>query len=353
MADELVIDLGDALASVERELADDPIGGRPAVIDAIALDATSSRLAVDMPGRVHVYSLADGTLDQYVLRDIAAHAPMRITFTTDGKHLVVGCGQLVSNTDSVFSVFAFATGKKKPVLGVPGVKALQQTDWTARPTTGVSHWALSLDGTRLVTAWDTQGLAVWNLGTRRRERLVIKAPSPDDDSDATEDAFAAEAVSLAPDGDRVAVLLPGALEVHPVSRGKRIARVEIEETFGTSRLAFTHDGIVWARCAPGACETSMIDIAAGTVARRPVALDKVIPLRIDATSVLWAQDVGEGDARMQILVRQDLVTGQLDPLARVPWPQDPHYPRIHVVLSPTGDRLARIDGTSVRVSSVG
>jgi hypothetical protein len=348
MADELLIDLGDALAAAERELADDPFGGT-AAIDAIALDATSSRLAVGLPGKVLVYTLADGMLEEYSLRDRAAHAPMRMVFTTDGKHLVVGCGQLVSNTDSVFSVFVFAPGKKKSVLGVPGIKALEQTDWTANPTTGVSAWALSLDGTRLVTAWDTQGLAVWNIGTRRRERLVIKAAGPDDDGD----PFEGQAVSLAPDGDRVAVLLPGALEVHPVSRGKRIARVEIDETFGASRLAFTHDGIVWARCAPGSCETSMIDITAGTVARRPVSLDNVTPLRIDATSVLWAQDVGEGDAREQVIVRQDLVTGQLDPVVRVPWPVDPHYPRIHAVISLRGDRLARIEGRSVRVSSIG
>ncbi len=347
MADELVIDLGDALAAAERELADDPFAGT-VTIDAIALDATASRLAVGLPGKVLVYTLADGSLEQYSLRDRAAHAPMRMVFTTDGKHLVVGCGQLVSNTDSVFSVFVFAPGKKKAVLAVPGIKALEQTDWTANPTAGVRAWALSLDGSRLVTAWDIQGVAVWNLGTRRRERLVIKAPGPDDEGD----RFEAHAVALAPDGDRVAVLLPGALEVHPVSRGKRIARVEIEDTFGASRLAFTHDGIVWARCAPGVCETSMIDIAAGTVARRPIALDKVLPLRIDATSVLWAQDVGDGAGRMQILVRQDLVTGQLDPLARVPWPPDRRYPRIHVVVNATGDRLARIDGSSVRVSSL-
>jgi hypothetical protein len=347
MADELVIDLGDALASVERELKDDPLGGT-AVIDAVALDATSSRLAVGLPGRVLVYTLADGTLEQHVLRDIAAHAPTRMVFTTDGKHLVVGCGQLVSNTDSVYSVFVLDPGKKKPVLGVPGAKALELTDWTAHPTTGVSAWALSLDGSRLVTAWDTQGLAVWNLGTRRRERLVIKAPGHDDDAD----PFEASAVALAPEADRVAVLLPGALEVHPVSRGKRIARIEIDETFGASRLAFTPDGIVWARFAPGVCETSVIDIAAGTVARRPVALDRVMPVRIDATSVLWMQEVGELPDRTQVLVRQDLVTGQLDPVTRIPWPTDPHYPRFHAVLSPTGDKLARIDATSVRISSL-
>jgi hypothetical protein len=348
MPDELVLDLGSALDDVETQLTDDPLRGTSA-IDAIAFDATGSRLAVGMPGRVHVYTLADGRLEQYLLRDIAAHVPMRIVFTTDGKHIVVGCGQLVSNTDSVYSVFVLAPGKKKPVLGVPGMKALEETDWTANSTTGVCAWAISLDGTRLVTAWDAQGVAVWNLATRRRERLVIKAPGPDEGGD----RFEAHAVALAPDGDRIAVLLPGALEVHPVSRGKRIARIEVEETFGTSRLAFTHDGIVWARSAPGVCETSQIDIAAGTVARRPVGLDGVQPVRIDATAVLWIQELGEGASREQIIVRQDMVTGQLDPLARVPWPVDPHYPRVHIAVSPAADRLARIEHRSVRVSTVG
>lgn len=348
MGDELVIDLGSALDDAEWQLADDPLRGTSA-IDAIAFDATASRLAVGMPGRVNVYTLADGRLDTFLLRDIAAHVPMRIVFTTDGKHIVVGCGQMVSNTDSVFSAFVLTPGKKKPVLGVPGVKALEETDWTARSTTGVSAWGLSLDGTRLVTAWDAQGVAVWNLGTRRRERLVIKAPGPDDDGDPLE----VSAAALAPDGDRIAVLMPGALEVHPVSRGKRIARIEIEETFGASRLAFTADGIVWARAAPGLCETSFIDIQHGTVARRPVTLDKVQPVRIDAASVLWVQELGAGDAREQVIVRQDLVTGQLDPIARVPWPTDPHYPRVMLALSPTADKLARIEARSVRISSIG
>jgi hypothetical protein len=348
MADELVIDVGDALDDVERALADDPLGGT-AVIDAIALDPTGTRLAVGMPGRVLVYTLADGQLEQFVLRDIAAHAPTRIVFTTDGKHVVVGCGQMVSSTESVFSVFACAPGKKKPVLGVPGVKALEQTDWTANPTNGVSAWALSLDGSRLVTAWDIQGLAVWNLATRRRERLLIKAP------DAADRAarFVAEAVSLAPDGDRVAVLLPGALEIHPVSRGKRIARFELDETSGASRMAFTHDGVVWAHSSPGGSETALVDLESGTVARRPVDLDDVRPLRIDTTSVFWIQGLGEGSAREQVLVRQDLVTGQLDPLARVPWPTDPHYPRVHVTINASGDKLAHIEGRSVRISSIG
>jgi hypothetical protein len=346
MADELVLDLGSALDDVESQLADDPLRGTSA-IDAIAFDATASRLAVGMPGRVHVYTLADGHLDQFVLRDIAAHVPMRIVFTTDGKHIVAGCGQLVSNTDSVFSVFVLAPGKKKPVLGVPGVKALEETDWTATPTTGVTAWGLSLDGTRLVTAWDTQGVAVWNLSTRRRERLVIKGSGDD------EDAVEVHAAALAPDGDRIAVLMGGALEVHPVSRGKRIARIEIEETFGTSRLAFTHDGIVWARSAPGLCETSHVDIASGAIARRPAGLDRVQPVRIDAASVLWVQELGDGASREQVIVRQDLVTGQLDPLARAPWPADPHYPRVHMAVSPRGDKLARIEARSVRISSIG
>ncbi len=348
MGDELVIDLGSALDDAESQLADDPLRGTSA-IDAIAFDATASRLAVGMPGRVNVYTLADGRLDQFLLRDIAAHVPMRIVFTTDGKHIVVGCGQMVSNTDSVFSVFVLAPGKSKPVLGVPGVKALEETDWTARSTTGVSAWGLSLDGTRLVTAWDAQGVAVWNLATRRRERLVIKAPGVDDDGDRME----VHATALAPDGDRIAVLMPGALEVHPVSRGKRIARIEIEETFGASRLAFTSDGIVWARAAPGICETSFIDIEHGTVARRPVSLDKVQPVRIDAASVLWVQELGAGDAREQVIVRQDLVTGQLDPIARVPWPEDPHYPRVMLAINSTADKLARIEARSVRISSIG
>jgi hypothetical protein len=347
MADELVLDLGSALDDVESQLADDPLRGTSA-IDAIAFDATASRLAVGMPGRVHVYTLADGRLDQYLLRDIAAHVPMRIVFTTDGKHIVVGCGQLVSNTDSVYSVFVLVPGKKKPVLGVPGVKALEETDWTARSTTGVCAWGTSLDGTRLVTAWDAQGVAVWNLATRRRERLVIKAPESDEGGP----PFEAHAVALAPDGDRLAVLLPGALEVYPVSRGKRIARIEVEDTSGTSRLAFSHDGIVWARSSPGLCETSQVDIASGTIARRPVGLDGVRPVRIDATSVLWLQDLGADAARRQILIRQDIVTGQVDPIAKVPWPTDPHYPRVHLAVSVTGDKLARIEGRSVRISSI-
>lgn len=348
MGDELVIDLGSALDAAEAELADDPLRGT-AAIDAIALDATASRLAVGMPGRVNVYTLADGRLDQFQLRDIAAHVPMRMVFTTDGKHLVVGTGQLVTSTDSVYSVFVLAPGKKKPVLGIPGVKALEETDWTARSTTGVSAWGLSLDGTRIVTAWDAQGVAVWNIGTRRRERLVIKAPEPDEGTKPVE----VHAAALAPDGDRVAVLMAGALEVHPVSRGKRIARIEIEETSGASRLAFTHDGIVWARAAAGVCETSLVDIQAGTVARRPVPLDKVQPVRIDTASVLWVQELGAGEGRTQILVRQDLVTGQLDSVARVPWPVDPHYPRALAAINSTGDKLARIEGRSVRISSIG
>jgi hypothetical protein len=347
MVDELVLDLGSALDDVESQLADDPLRGTSA-IDAIAFDATATRLAVGMPGRVHVYTLADGRLDQFVLRDIAAHVPTRMVFTTDGKHLVVGCGQLVSNTDSVYSVFVLEPGKKKPVLGVPGVKALSETDWTATPTSGVSAWGLSLDGTRLVTAWDTQGVAVWNLGTRRRERLVIKAPGVDDDDARVE----VHAAALAPDGDRIAVLMDGALEVHPVSRGKRIARIDIEETFGTSRLAFAHDGIVWARSAPGICETSHVDIESGAIARSPVGLDHVQPVRIDATSVLWVQQIGDGASREQAIVRQDLVTGQLDPIVRVPWPVDPHYPRIHLAVSARADKLARIEGRRVRVSSL-
>jgi len=348
MGDELVIDLGSALAAAEAQLADDPLRGT-AAIDAIALDATASRLAVGMPGRVHVYTLADGRLDEFQLRDIAAHVPMRMVFTTDGKHLVVGTGQLVSDTSSVYSVFVLAPGKKKPVLGIPGVKALEETDWTAHSTTGVSAWGLSLDGTRIVTAWDAQGVAVWNVGTRRRERLVIKAPEPEMGVKPVE----VHAAALAPDGDRIAVLMPGALEVHPVSRGKRIARIEIEETFGASRLAFTHDGIVWARTAAGVCETSLVDIAAGTVARRPVALDKVQPVRIDTARVLWVQEHGPGGGWEQAVLPPDPGPGPLDPVARVPWPADPHYPRTLMAMSSTGDKVARIEGRSVRISTIG
>ncbi len=299
MQDDVVIDIGAQLDAATRELAGDPLAGTTQVL-SLAIDPSSQRLAVGMPGRVAVYSLATASLlDQHVLVDIAAHAPLRLTYTSDGRHLVAVCTQLVNNTDSVSSLLVLAENKKKPVLGVPGAKALERHDWDIAPTSGVVSWALSPDASRLATAWDVQGVAVWNVASRRRERIVIKAPDLESDAGPLD----VHALAFTGDGDTIAVLLAGALEVHPCGKGPCIVRIDIDETFGASRLAYTDEGILWARAAPGISETCLIDPHSTSVARRPIALEKVQPLRIDATSVLWRQEVGEGDAREQVLVR--------------------------------------------------
>ena len=74
----------------------------------------------------------------------------------DGKHVAAGCTQLVSNSDTLSSVFVLEHGKKKPVVGVPGPKALEKHDWERRPTSGVGTWALSPDGDRLAPRADAR-----------------------------------------------------------------------------------------------------------------------------------------------------------------------------------------------------
>jgi hypothetical protein len=348
MQEDVVIDLGPRLDAAAKQLGRDPLGGSLQIL-SLAFDLPTGRLAVGMPGRVVVCSLPDGAIvDEHVLLDPGAHAPVRLLFTSDGKHLAAACTQLVSNADSISSVFVLEQGKKKPVIAVPGAKALEKHDWDLASTHGVSTWALSPDGAHLATAWDVQGVGLWNLQTHRRERIVLKAPELAADASPLD----VSAIAFAPDGETLAILVGGGLEVHPSAKGKRIARVDIDDTFGASRLAYTSEGIMWARAAPGTCETCLIDPHTSTVARRPVALDKVQPLRIDATSVLWRQEVGEGEAHEQVLVRQDLVSGHLSSLVRAPWSDDLLHPLGVITISPTQDRVARVDGRTVRVSSL-
>lgn len=348
MNDDTVIQLDGKLAEVSRKLGDDPAGGT-AEIESIAVDPQGRRVAVGLPGRVLVYAATDSTLlEEYSLVDVMAHVPARLLLMADGTHVIAQTVQQVSNRDTVQFVLVLGDKKKKPLLAVPSAKALSALD-PAEAGSGVQAWAVSSTGARLATAWEPHGVAVWNLATRRRERLILKGRAEDEDAEPVE----ASALAFSPDGERLAILRAGALEVHPCGRGRRVARIELDETFGTSRIAFTPDGIVWARCAPGVCETSVIEIESATVARRPVGLEHVEPMRIDATSVLWLQTRGEGAQREQILVRQDHVTGQLDPVARTPAPPDAPSSRVHLALSASGDRIARIEGRSVRVASLG
>lgn len=218
--------------------------------DVLAHDQATGRTARGAPGFVTLDG-PDGAISLVIGNDeMGPHTPISVAFA--GNVVVVRCEQAVSNTDSMHALFVFTKGKQTPVLAVPSQKALAKFDWDEGSTNGVTAWAVAERGTRLATWWSGEGLALWDVKTRKRER-VLRKPDPDEEVAVLALAFDAKAT-------RLAALVDGALEVYACTTGKRVFREEIAETFGDSQLAFDDEGVVWTRKAPGVDERRVFGI---------------------------------------------------------------------------------------------
>lgn len=174
--------------------------------------------------------------------EMGEHEPLALAFAGPNV-LVAACRQAMSNSEDMHVVFVLVPGQATPVLAVPSQKALEKFDWDEGWTNGVTVWAIAPTGSLLATWWTGEGLALYDVRTRKRTKVLRKH---DADEDISVLALAFEA-----DAKRLAVLVDGGLEVYDCASGKRIFREDIAETFGESQLSFAGATVTWTRNAPG------------------------------------------------------------------------------------------------------